>query len=83
MTIYPSLKGKLIFISGGSSGIGADLARHFAAQGSTVAFCGTRPDGGAQLIDAISAAGQPVPIYAACDVRDVLAYQSLLALPFT
>lgn len=56
--------------------------RHFAAQGSAVAFCGTRPDGGAELIEEISAAGQPVPIYAACDVRgvrDVPAYQALLA----
>ena len=78
MTIYPSLKDKLVFISGGSSGIGADLVRHFAAQGSTVAFCGTRPDGGTELINEITAQGQPVPIYAACDVRDVLAYQALL-----
>ncbi len=78
MTTYPSLKGKLVFISGGSSGIGAALVRHFAAQGCRVAFCGTRQGGGAELIEEISAAGQPVPIYAACDVRDVLAYQALL-----
>ena len=78
MTIYPSLAGKLVFISGGSSGIGADLVRSFAAQGSTVAFCGTKPDGGAALIEEIKAQGRSEPIYAACDVRDAVAYQALL-----
>jgi len=78
MTIYPSLAGKLVFISGGSSGIGADLVRSFAAQGATVAFCGTKPSGGDELIDEIGAKGQPTPIYAACDVRDAAAYQALL-----
>ena len=78
MTIYPSLAGKLVFISGGSSGIGADLVRSFAAQGSTVAFCGTKPNGGDELIEAVRARGQTTPIYAACDVRDAVAYQALL-----
>ena len=78
MTLYPSLQGKVIFISGGSSGIGADLVRHFAAQGSKVAFCGTKADGGRELIDEIKRQGQPEPIYAACDVRDTGAYQALL-----
>ena len=78
ITVYPSLANKLVFISGGSSGIGANVVRHFAAQGSQVAFCGTKTNGGDELIAEIEAAGQPQPIYAACDVRDTLAYQSLL-----
>ena len=75
---YPSLKDRVVFISGGSSGIGAALVRAFAEQGSRVAFCGTKPDGGRALIDEITAAGQPAPWYAACDVRDVAAYQAAL-----
>jgi D-xylose 1-dehydrogenase len=78
MTIYPSLRDRLVFISGGSSGIGAELVRAFAAQGARVAFCGTRPDGGRALIDEVVVAGHGTPFYAACDVRDVLAYQALL-----
>jgi D-xylose 1-dehydrogenase len=78
MTLYPSLADRLVFISGGSSGIGADLVRHFATQGSQVSFCGTRPDGGDALIDELVAAGRKRPIYAACDVRDAVAYQALL-----
>jgi D-xylose 1-dehydrogenase len=78
-TLYPSLKGRVVFISGGSSGIGAELVRAFAAQGSQVAFCGTKPDGGRALIDECVAAGHTAPWYGACDVRDVAAYQALLA----
>ena len=78
-TRYASLAGKRVFISGGSSGIGAELVRSFAAQGASVAFCGTRPDGGQALIDEISAAGHARPWYGACDVRDTQAYQALLA----
>jgi NAD(P)-dependent dehydrogenase (short-subunit alcohol dehydrogenase family) len=75
---YPSLENRLVFISGGSSGIGAELVRAFAQQGSRVAFCGTRPDGGQALTDELRAAGLAAPVYAACDVRDVEAYQALL-----
>ncbi|HET9977196.1 MAG TPA: SDR family oxidoreductase [Burkholderiaceae bacterium] len=78
-TRYPSLANRVVFISGGSSGIGAELVRAFAAQGAKVAFCGTKPDGGKALIDEVAAAGHPAPWYGACDVRDVAAYQALLA----
>ncbi len=77
--VYPSLRDRVVFISGGSSGIGAALVRAFAHQGSRVAFCGTRDGGGEPLIDEIVAAGLPEPWYAACDVRDVPAYQAVLA----
>jgi NAD(P)-dependent dehydrogenase (short-subunit alcohol dehydrogenase family) len=75
---YPSLANRLVFVSGGSSGIGAELVRAFAAQGARVAFCGTKPDGGRAVIDEIQASGHHSPWYAACDVRDVAAYQALL-----
>jgi D-xylose 1-dehydrogenase len=76
---YPSLKNRVVFISGGSSGIGAELVRAFAAQGARVAFCGTRANGGQTLIDEVVAEGHVAPWYAACDVCDVAAYQALLA----
>ena len=77
-TRYASLSGRVVFISGGSSGIGAELVRAFAAQGAHVAFCGLRADGGDELIDELRAAGLPAPFFAPCDVRDVAAYQALL-----
>ena len=54
---YPSLRDRVVFISGGSSGIGAELVRAFAAQGARVAFCGTKADGGAPLIEEVVRAG--------------------------
>ena len=78
-TCYASLKERVVFVSGGSSGIGAELVRAFAQQGAKVAFCGTRPDGGTALIDEVVRAGHAAPWYGACDVRDVAAYQALLA----
>jgi D-xylose 1-dehydrogenase len=78
-TRYASLRDRVVFVSGGSSGIGAELVRAFAQQGARVAFCGTRPDGGAALIDELEKAGHAAPWYGACDVRDVAAYQALLA----
>lgn len=77
-TLYPSLHLRTIFISGGSSGIGAELVRAFAAQGSRVAFCGTKPDGGDALIAELRAAGASDLLYEACDVRDIAALQALL-----
>jgi NAD(P)-dependent dehydrogenase (short-subunit alcohol dehydrogenase family) len=77
-TRYADLAGRFVFVSGGSSGIGAELVRAFAQQGCRVAFCGTRPDGGDALIGEVTAAGLAAPYYAVCDVRDVVAYQALL-----
>ena len=36
--VYPSLRGKTVLVTGGGSGIGAAIVRHFAAQGAKVGF---------------------------------------------
>jgi NAD(P)-dependent dehydrogenase (short-subunit alcohol dehydrogenase family) len=45
-----ALRQRVVFIYGGSSGIGTEQVRAFAAQGSQVAFCGTKQAGGDALI---------------------------------
>ena len=77
-TVYPSLHERTVFISGGSSGIGAELVRAFATQGCRVAFCGTKAGGADALIVELTQAGHAAPYYEACDVRDVPALQALL-----
>lgn len=43
------LQGKVAMISGGSKGLGADLARRFVAEGADVSLCARRPEGAADL----------------------------------
>jgi NAD(P)-dependent dehydrogenase (short-subunit alcohol dehydrogenase family) len=68
---YPSLKDRSVFITGGGSGIGASLVRHFAAQGSRVAFVDIVVEASEQLVAGVAAAGDPKPLFVACDLRDV------------
>ncbi|WP_158843325.1 SDR family NAD(P)-dependent oxidoreductase [Saccharothrix deserti] len=60
--------GKVVQITGGTSGIGAATARAFAAAGAKVAFCGRRTALGQEVERAIRAAGGDAT-YIAADVR--------------
>ena len=62
---YPSLKERPVFITGGGSGIGASLVRHFAAQGSKVGFVDIAAEPSRRLVDEIAAAGHPRPLFIA------------------
>ena len=77
-TRYPSLADRVVFISGGGSGIGASLVEHFAAQGARVAFCDIDGAASESLIATLSG-HKHVPRFDSGDVRDIAAYQSLLA----
>src|SRR5215475_10312269 len=73
---YPSLKGRSVFITGGGSGIGESLVRHFCAQGSRVAFVDVAEEASRRLAGEIAAEGAPAPLFIACDLRDVEALQA-------
>lgn len=49
--------GRGVFVSGGTSGIGAAVARAFAAVGANVVIFGRRPEVGAAIVDEIRSAG--------------------------
>lgn len=76
---YPSLKDRAVFVSGGGSGIGASIVEHFAEQGAKVGFCDIDDAASQALVAKLSASGHAVPTYQRCDVRDVTAYQGVLA----
>jgi NAD(P)-dependent dehydrogenase (short-subunit alcohol dehydrogenase family) len=69
--VYPSLADQAVFVTGGASGIGAAIVRHFAAQGSRVAFVDIVVEASEQLVAGVAAAGDPKPLFVACDLRDV------------
>jgi D-xylose 1-dehydrogenase len=77
--VYPSLRNRVVFITGGASGIGAEHVTQFAAQGAKVAFVDIADDAGRALIERIGAAGHPVPLYRHCDLKDIAALQATIA----
>lgn len=56
-THQPRLSGKVAFITGGGSGIGAATAEYFAQQGAKVIICGRSPEPLNEVADHIQKAG--------------------------
>ncbi|MGW8203605.1 SDR family NAD(P)-dependent oxidoreductase [Sphingomonas sp. VDB2] len=75
--IYPSLKGKRVFISGGGSGIGAGLVEAFVGQGAHVAFCDIAVAESDSLVARLTGANV-TPIFHAVDLRDIEAVQAMI-----
>lgn len=76
---YPSLNDKVVFLTGGTSGIGADMVRTFASQGARVAFVGRKDDLGNALCATIKEEGLAEPYFIKCDVSDVPALQAAIS----
>jgi NAD(P)-dependent dehydrogenase (short-subunit alcohol dehydrogenase family) len=77
--IYPSLKDRAVFVTGGGSGIGASIVEHFCAQGSKVAFVDIAREASEALVKAIAGKGLPAPLFIACDVTNIEALQKAIA----
>ena len=77
--IYPSLKDRVVFLTGGASGIGAEEVTQFARQGAKVAFVDIDDGAAASLVDALKAAGHPAPFYQHCDLHDIAALRASIA----
>jgi D-xylose 1-dehydrogenase len=76
--IYPSLRGKSVFITGGGSGIGACLTESFAKQGSLVAFVDIAEAPSQLLLEKLERLGQSRPWYRKVDVTDIAALQGAI-----
>ncbi|MBT8479132.1 MAG: SDR family oxidoreductase [Gemmatimonadetes bacterium] len=63
------LQGKVAMISGGSKGLGADLARRFVEEGANVSLCARHPEGAADLATELRAGGGQCLVIG-CDVTD-------------
>lgn len=70
---YPSLAGRIVFVSGGASGIGADIVRAFAANASKVAFVDLLEGEGAAL--AMETGG----LFIKADVTDIESLRAAIA----
>ena len=72
---YPSLKDRSVFVTGGASGIGAEIVRAFAAQGSRVGFVDRDAASANALVEAVD--GEVA--FEECDLCDIEALQRAFA----
>lgn len=75
--VFPDLAQASVFITGGGSGIGAELTRAFLKQGARVSFV-QRSDATGFCDEMVRETGNR-PLYLPCDITDVGALQAALA----
>lgn len=71
MASYPSLRDRVIIVTGGASGIGETIVETFAMQNSQVAFLDIQDTAADLLVRKVEAAGFIPPTYIHCDLSDV------------
>lgn len=76
--VYPSLAGRVVFVTGGGSGIGAAVVAAFARQRAKVAFVDIDERASAAVSRSLDAAGAQSHVEV-CDVRDVAALRRAVA----
>jgi NAD(P)-dependent dehydrogenase (short-subunit alcohol dehydrogenase family) len=72
---YPSLRDRVVFITGGASGIGAEHVTQFVAQGAKVAFVDIADDAAHALVERL----ESKPFYQHCDLKDIGALRAAIA----
>ena len=75
---YPSLNGAVVFVTGGASGIGEQIVRTFAAQGSKIGFVDIDTERGGALADELDGEGSTIR-FEPCDLRDIDALKRAFA----
>jgi NAD(P)-dependent dehydrogenase (short-subunit alcohol dehydrogenase family) len=76
---YPSLREKVVLITGGASGIGASMVEHFARQGSKVAFIDVDSASATELSTSLGGAARHPPFFVHCDLTDIKAVRAATA----
>ena len=70
LAVYPSLQESVVFITGGASGIGAEIVRAFVAQGSRVGFVDIDTERGGALAEELEGQGAR-DHFESCELRDI------------
>ena len=74
-TIYPSLKNKVVLISGGASGIGESIVEKFLEQGSKVAFLDNKEELGKSLSKKLNNFKYSA-LFKKCELTDIVSIQN-------
>jgi NAD(P)-dependent dehydrogenase (short-subunit alcohol dehydrogenase family) len=75
---YPSLMGKRVFVTGGATGIGAEIVMAFSRQGAQVAFADLARDDADTLGERLLASGLQAPLFRCCDLTDLPALEATM-----
>lgn len=78
LATYPSLKDKIVYVTGGAGGIGEAVSRAFARNGAKVGIIDIDEKAGAVLAADLSENGNTTA-FVPCDLRDIADLQSALA----
>ena len=76
---YPSLRDRVVFITGGGSGIGASIVEHFVGQGARVAFVDIDRAASEALCQRLRGSAHHAPLFIYCDVRDIDTLRAAIA----
>jgi D-xylose 1-dehydrogenase len=74
---YPSLRDRVVFITGGGSGIGAAMVEAFVGQGASVAFVDIAVDASEGMVERL-AAGPQKPLFLECDLTNLAALETAM-----
>jgi NAD(P)-dependent dehydrogenase (short-subunit alcohol dehydrogenase family) len=74
---YPSLENRVVFITGGGSGIGAALVEAFAGQGASVAFVDILEAESKALAERVGSNAKQ-PLFIRCDLLDIAALEAAI-----
>jgi D-xylose 1-dehydrogenase len=76
--VYPSLNGRVVFVTGGATGIGESIVAHFCRQGSKVAFVDINASAGEKLRAGLAEETGNAPEFLPCSVVDIDALQDAI-----
>jgi NAD(P)-dependent dehydrogenase (short-subunit alcohol dehydrogenase family) len=77
--IYPSLRGRVVIVTGGATGIGESVVERFSTQGSQVVFLDIQDDAAHRLIERLCVQGACPPVFLHCDLTDHDAIRATVA----
>jgi NAD(P)-dependent dehydrogenase (short-subunit alcohol dehydrogenase family) len=75
-TRYPDLQGKRVFVTGGGSGIGADIVTAYARQGALVTFADRDVAASTALVASLAEQLPEAPLFVECDLADMNALRA-------
>ena len=75
---YFDLENKLVFITGGGSGIGSSIVEHFCEQKSKVFFVDINVEESQKVIKVCKEKKLSIPTFIKCDLKDIKETQNII-----